>query len=83
MTDSDSQKIIKLETQMEDIKSKVDTGFADNKDTNKRIEDKLDKFIEAAETKFAHRWVEDSFKWGVGLVVSSVILALLALVIKK
>ncbi len=83
MTSSDTQKIIRLETQMEDIKTKVDSGFSDNKATNKRIEDKLDAFISASETRFAHRWVEDGFKWGVGIILSTVLVALLALVIKK
>lgn len=83
MTETDGLKIVKLQTQMENIEEKVDEGFKDNKKTNERIEKKLDDFILASEKKFAGMWVEQGVKWVLTLIIGSIIMATLALTIKK
>ena len=82
MTQTDSNKIIRLQTQMENIEQKVDHGFADNKATNERIERKLEDFIAIADKKYANIWVEQGAKWALTLVIGAVIVALLSLTLK-
>ena len=50
-------------------------------DKGDSIEAKLDKFIFAAERKFAPKWAADVLKWGGGVVGTALILATLAQVI--
>lgn len=83
MTGSEEVKIMRLQTQMENIEEKVDEGFKDNKKTNERIEKKIDDFILASEKKFAGMWVEQGAKWVITLIIGSIIVATLALTIKK
>ncbi len=83
MTDQDALKIVRLETQMTNIEEKVDSGFDENKQATTRIEKKIDDFIIASEKKFAGIWVEQGAKWVLTLIVGSIIVAMLALVVKK
>lgn len=64
---------------MKNIESKVD----DIKIDIVRIEQTIHEFIEKSENKFAAKWVENSAKFVVATVIGSIILAIVALVIKK
>lgn len=67
-------RIIKLETQMDNIEKKVDDGF-------RRMEKKMDDFITKSQDTFASKWVEKAV-WGVCAVVGgSIVLAVLSKII--
>ena len=63
--------------------AKFETKLTNTGNTVKRIEDKLDKFIDCAEKKFSKKWVEDVLIWGGGIIGSALLLALMALILKK
>lgn len=63
--------------------AKFETKLTNTGNTVKRIEDKLDKFIDSAEKKFSKKWVEGVLIWGGTAVGSCIILALMALILKK
>lgn len=67
---SEAERLVKLETQMDNIEKKVDIGFAS-------LEQKLDSFIKASDEKYAPKWVEKAV-WivvtaGLGAVVVAVL----------
>jgi hypothetical protein len=69
---NDRERLIKLETQMENIETKVD-----------ELKDMLTKFIETSDGKFASKWVEDALKWVLYTVAGILVVSLLALVVKQ
>lgn len=83
MTDTDITKITRLEEQMKNLDEKMVEGFDDIKENIKRIETVINAFMEKSDDKFAAKWVENGAKYVVGLVFGAVILALVALIIKK
>lgn len=83
MTESESNRIVRLETSMQNLEKKVDEGFLANSKANERMEGKIDAFIERSERVYAAKWVEEGAKWALGIVIGAFILALTALVIHK
>lgn len=78
---TEGERIVKLETQMNNIENKVDEGF---KASEKQIEDVknlLTNFIEKSEKKFASKWVEKAIWSAASIVGTSVLLAVLSLVL--
>lgn len=65
---TEGESIIELKTQVNNIEK----GIGEIKDTLKTFDD-----------KFASKWVESFIKWGIMGVLGAVLVALLALVIKK
>ena len=61
-----------MQTEVKNLKESVEGGFT-------RLEEKLDKYISAAESKFAGKWVE---KVAIASIIS-LIGALIALVLKQ
>lgn len=68
-----------IKQQMKDL---VD-NFKEMKDENLLAHKELRDMFEKAMNEKAGRWVEDAFKWGIGLVMSIVISAIVYLVIKQ
>lgn len=64
---------------MAKIEEKVD-GLKENIDD---IKTTLNSFIASADERYAPKWVADALKWAIGIVVGTVILAVLSLVIFK
>lgn len=46
------------------------------------IEQKIDKFIETAEGRFAGKWLEKVFVWAMGVIGTWILTTLLALILK-
>ena len=63
--------------------AKLETNVTNTSNTVKRIEDKLDKFIDCAEKKFSKKWVEGVLIWGGSIIGATLLLALMALILKK
>ena len=72
------KNMIRIQTDIEYIKD----ALVDNKDEHKIILDKMDRWIEASEKKFAPKWVADVIKWAGAIVGAIIITALLGLIIK-
>ena len=53
----DDPRIIRMEADIEHIK-----------ETQAKMDEKLDKFIESANTKYASKYVEKAFWWGLATV---------------
>lgn len=69
---NEGERIIKLETQMNNIERKVDEGFA-------AINDKLDKM----DSKYANKWVESVLKSIIYTIGVILVGALMILLLKK
>ncbi|MES2216678.1 MAG: hypothetical protein V4481_05295 [Patescibacteria group bacterium] len=80
---NEGERIIKLETQMNNIEKKVEDGFKASEKRFDSLEDTMKKFIEKSDTKFASKWVE-KVVWGVCTVVGCTLLgaALSKIIIK-
>lgn len=94
MTEDNSLKIAVLQTQMENIDTKVEAGFKALKEDNIRVEvsvkadilrleNALKEFITGTEKKFASKWVETAVSWATYTVIGLVISSLVYLVVKK
>jgi predicted nucleic acid-binding Zn-ribbon protein len=79
---NDGERIIKLETQMDNIENKVDEGFDRLEKSQNELKETLKNFIEKSDGKFASKWVEKA-AWSVASVIIIAVLgAVIALVIK-
>ena len=83
MSEPDINKIIRLEEQMKNLDEKVVEGFNDVRADIVRLEESLKQFISSSESKFADKWVEKVVGGGVALVLTSIVFAILALIIQK
>lgn len=68
---TEGERIIRLETKMDDIEKKVDNGFA-------AVMNRLDSLDE----KFAAKWVEQAIKWTVVTIIGAVLLYSLSQILK-
>lgn len=80
---TEGERIIKLETQMDNIENKVDRGFEAVGKSQAELNIKLDNFIEKSENRFASKWVEKAV-WGcAAIILTAVILAGLSIILIK
>jgi hypothetical protein len=73
---TEGERIIKLETQMDNIEKKVDDGFKATDARFDNMEKLVKDFIEKSESKFASKWVEKVL-WGAGAIIGTSLLAAL------
>lgn len=79
---TEGERLIKLETQMENLKDIVDKGFKESKESQEALSKIISDFIEKSENRFASKWVEKAV-WGVAsLIITGFVTAVLALVFK-
>jgi len=71
-------EIVQLKGSMIEFKTKL----TNTENTVKRIEDKLDTFIEKADTKFAAKWTEKLLIWGGCIVGATILIAFMSLILK-
>jgi len=62
---------------------KLETKLTSTEKTVERIEDKLDTFIEKADTKFAAKWTEKLLVWGGCIIGATILVALMSLILKR
>lgn len=80
---TEGERLTRLETQMDNIEEKVDAGFKASEQRHADLKKIMTDFIEKSEDRFASKWVEKAI-WGVCTIVfTSVIVAILSLIIKK
>lgn len=78
---TDGERIIKLETQMDNIEQKVDAGFRASEKRHEDLTKMLSDFIEKSDRRFASKWVEKAV-WGASAVMGTgLLIAILANVI--
>lgn len=65
-------EIVSMKKDIEYIKEKMDS-----------FEDRIDTFIETADTKYSPKWVETIVKILIGTILTSVLAALLNLILRK
>ena len=77
-----------FENKHNDKMTKLTLGQQENRQETKhiketvcRIESTLKNFVDSAGTQYADKWVENGLKWGITVVLSTVILAVLGTVI--
>jgi len=70
--------MVKLQKDIAYIKE----SLTDNKSDHEKMMEKIDKWIEASERRFAPKWTADVIKWTGAIVGATVITALLSLIIK-
>lgn len=80
---TDGERLIKVETQMDNIEKKVDKGFEDGARQHAELKKMFVDFTEKSEQRFASKWVEKAVYSAVGLICVAVITALLSQVILK
>lgn len=68
---------------MKNLDEKVGEGFSDVRADIVRLEESLKQFISNSEGKFAAKWVEKVASGGIALVLTTIVFAILALVIQK
>ena len=73
-----SEEVNKIKIAM----GKFEVKLTNTGNTVKRIENKLDKFIESAEKRFASKWTERVLIWGGTAIGGCIIVALMALILK-
>ena len=72
------KNMVKIQTDIGYIKD----SLKDNKEEHKEILDKIERWIETSEQRFAPKWAADVIKWTGGVVGTAVLIALLSLIIK-
>ena len=66
---TEGERLVKLETQMDNIEAKVD-----------ELKNIMTDFIEKSDQKFANKWVERALSWGLYTIASVVLLSLMGLI---
>lgn len=80
---TEAERIIKLETQMDNIEEKIEEGFKASEQRHHDLRKIMTDFIDKSEDKFASKWVEKVL-WGVAATMfTSIGLAILSLVLRK
>lgn len=79
---TDGERLAILETNMKNIEQKVDDGFTSAKKDNDDLKKLLSDFIEKSEKHFAAKWVETAMWSGIGLVATTLLGSLMALILK-
>jgi len=83
MTPDDIKSVTTLQVQMSDVKgqiekmdSKMDRGFDD-------LHEKIDRFIDASDSRFADKWVQTAVQAVIGVVGTIVVGSIIYSVIQK